>query len=95
MNDTTYGFLRFDNLGAIEQSTPDTPLEEAWEVLASVSPAPIGPVQPTVSRRTAQFSHGPQHHDDRNDHRAGQSRLEGQRASRQATFLVVYSLITL
>src|SRR4051812_29257900 len=45
MSEGDYGFLRFDDLAAIDQSGPRTPREEAWELLGSISPAPIGPLE--------------------------------------------------
>lgn len=43
MTTGSHGFLRFDDVASIEQSRPNTPQQEAWELLASLSPTPIGP----------------------------------------------------
>src|ERR1043166_8507755 len=44
MNDTPYGILRFDDLAAVSEKKLGTPLEQAWELLASLSPTPIAPL---------------------------------------------------
>lgn len=45
MSDARYGILRFDDLAAVSEKTLGTPLEQAWELLASLSSTPIAPLR--------------------------------------------------